>query len=92
MGFGVGMGIGWAVTGNAPTVQGYFNILSDCNGKVFKTNSTFSQQLLSNDYSEGDYVDAPNYGSRVLLGAFFEVLPPEFNDELEISGQAYDNC
>ncbi len=92
MGFGVGMGIGWAVTGNAPTVQGYFNIISTCGGKIFKTNAVFSQQLLSTDYSEGDYVYAPSQSDRVLLGAFFEVLPPEFTDELEISGQTYDNC
>ena len=91
MGLGIGIGIGWATRGNAPITLGYFNILSDCKGKVFKPNSTFSQQLLSNDYSEGDYVLSSSYGDRVLLGAFVETLPDSY-DIITISGQSYNSC
>lgn len=91
MGFGIGIGIGWGTRSSTPSIPGYFNLLSTCSGKIFKANAVFSQQLLSTDYSEDDYVYSASQNDRVLLGAFVEVLPEGY-DTIQIEGPAYNSC
>jgi len=91
MGFGIGVGIGWAAKGSVPITKGSFNIISDCKGKIYQPNSVFSQPLFSNSYSEGDYVLPSGGDVLILLGKFVDKLP-EFYDTIIISGPAYDSC
>jgi len=90
MGFGNGMSIGWPMTSSSRGGKpGWFKIQGNCEGKTFE--NVYSQQLLSTDYSEGDYVYFPAGDVRILLGAFFEVLPDP-NEIITISGPAYTSC
>ena len=90
MGFGNGIGIGWPnASSSRGGKPGWFKIEETCGGKEY--DNVYSQQLLSTDYKAGDYVDFPTGGDRVLLGAFFEVLPDP-NEIITISGPAYNSC
>jgi hypothetical protein len=90
MGFGNGMSIGWPMTSSSRGAKlGWFTILADCKGKQYS--NIYSQQLLSTDYKEGDYVFVNDFNIRGLLGPFVEVLPdsPELK---QLSGPAYTSC
>lgn len=90
MGFGNGMAIGWPMTSSSRGGKpGWFKIKEDCRNKKYF--NLYSQQLLSTDYKDGDYVYFPANDDRVLLGAFFEVLPDP-NEIITISGPAYTSC
>jgi len=90
MGWGNGMAIGWPMTSSSRGGKpGWFKIQENCKDKTF--DNVYSQQLLSTDYSEGDYVFFPEGDVRVLLGPFFEVLPDP-NEIITISGPAYTGC
>ena len=84
------MSIGWPMTSSSRGGKpGWFKIKENCEGKKYE--NVYSQELLSTDYKEGDYVYFPAGNIRVLLGPFFKVLPDP-NEIITISGPAYTSC
>ena len=92
MGFGIGVSVGWGVRSNTSGGIGYFNIVSVCGGRPFPPDQFFSQKLKKTDFSEGDYVTDPIRGTRLLLGAFVNELPPKKSTIIQIEGPVYKDC
>jgi hypothetical protein len=91
----MGIGIGWpnSTSGSNPiiTVTGWFNISTDCNGAVYRSNS-WTQQITDTTLQTGQYVYYPKGGVRVLLGAFTDTPPLLPRTILVDSSEGFNSC
>jgi hypothetical protein len=86
------MSIGWpnasAQSGN-PNRSGWFAITDICGSGVAPADTyTFYQTNV--DWQPGDYVYSSDYGTRVLLGAFYSIDPA--GSQKDVQGPTYNSC